>query len=200
MRNRDHSANRKARPLRSSFPAKYPWESSVSGQETVIGPSEKEIHISGDVAWMLSEAYSLGIADETTAYGIGRRIGYFFDDIDSPRSVTNGLEIRGVMSPDESHIGDNDLYTNLLAQWLLNGCTWTPDSGRPLIPYHLPHDATSFLTYDNDPVKSYKQAAAVLSIYPLQFPPAEKQAKVMMTASQTRLSRMGRRCPTLFTP
>jgi trehalose/maltose hydrolase-like predicted phosphorylase len=47
-------------------------------------------------------------------------------------------------------------------------------------PFKLPGDSVSFLTYDNDPLKGYKQAAAVLSIYPLQYPPAEKEAKAMM--------------------
>ena len=86
-----------------------------------------------------------------------------------------GGEIKGTMSPDENHIGDNDLYTNLLAMWLTNGRKW------PATPtYKLPKDATSFLTYDNDPVKGYKQAAAVLACYPLQYPPAEAQTKVML--------------------
>ncbi len=161
-------------------PARYPWESSVSGKETISGPSEKEIHISGDVAWMLAQASSLGLADEAVSWDAGRRIQDFFQETAIPKPITDGWELHGVMSPDENHTGDNDLYTNLLAQWLLNGCTWTPASQRPMIPYHLPHDATSFLTYDNDTVKSYKQAAAVLSIYPLQYPPAEKEAKVMM--------------------
>jgi trehalose/maltose hydrolase-like predicted phosphorylase len=45
---------------------------------------------------------------------------------------------------------------------------------------YLPRDEESFLTYEGDPERTYKQAAAVLAIYPLQFPEAERQAKVMM--------------------
>ena len=93
------------------------------------------------------------------------------------RSVksSNGFEIKDTMSPDENHIGDNDLYTNLLAMWLTNGRKW------PATPtYKLPKDATSFLTYDDDPVRGYKQAAAILACYPLQYPPAEAQTRTML--------------------
>jgi trehalose/maltose hydrolase-like predicted phosphorylase len=79
------------------------------------------------------------------------------------------------MSPDENHIGDNDLYTNLLAMWVTNGMKWP---AKPT--YKLPKDDKSFLTYDNDPVRGYKQAAALLACYPLQYPPAEAQTKTML--------------------
>jgi trehalose/maltose hydrolase-like predicted phosphorylase len=87
------------------------------------------------------------------------------------------------VSPDEGHFGDNDLYTNLLAQWCVDGGSWEhrlPGQAGGTPTFRLPQDKTSFLTYDNDTLRGYKQAAAVLSIYPLQYPPAEKEAKVMM--------------------
>ncbi len=167
--------------------AKYPWESSISGKETVPGPSRFEDHISGSILWGLTQSQTLGIV----AKG-GRRVdfkskvadGYGADmtavmtaNFYRARNQTgsSGLEIKGVVSPDESHTGDNDLYTNLLAMWLTNGRKW------PATPtYKLPKDATSFLTYDNDPVTAYKQAAAVLACYPLQYPPAEAQTKTML--------------------
>jgi len=149
---------------------KYPWESSVSGKETVPGPSQFEEHISGSVVFSLKQSEALGLISKSPVFQVG---SYY-----ATRAVAdaNGLrEIRATVSPDEHHTGDNDLYTNLLAMWSINEGKW-PE--KPT--FKLPKDDQTFLTYDNDRLKSYKQAAAVLSIYPLQYPPAEAQAKTMM--------------------
>jgi trehalose/maltose hydrolase-like predicted phosphorylase len=165
---------------------KFPWESSVTGKETVTGPSRFEEHISGDVAFVEGQAASLGLIDEQKAEDVERLVASYYRHR-SEKGPDGRLGIRAVMSPDENHIGDNDLYTNLVAQWCENGGGWEPDPSKvvfsdipPIDTYYLPKDQTSFLTYDNDPIKGYKQAAAVLAIYPLQYPPAEQQAKVMM--------------------
>jgi len=152
---------------------KYPWESSVSGKETVPGPSRFEDHITGSVAFMLRQASALALAPATQVPAIRRGAATFFAARSQPGSA--GREIRDLMSPDENHIGDNDLYTNLLAQSLAGEVP----ASEPL-RFRLPKDADSFLTYDNDPIRGYKQAAAVLAIYPLQFPEAERQARTMM--------------------
>ena len=165
--------------------AKFPWESSVSGKETVPGPSKFQDHISGSIAWSVSSAASLGLVDATTSQSLLTKVAGFF----RARSTDgeSGLrEIRGTMSPDEHHTGDNDLYTNLLAMWCENNGNW-PD--QPI--YKLPGNDKSFLTYDNDPVRGYKQAAAVLSIYPLQYPPAEKQARQMMDRFADKVTKNG---------
>jgi len=154
--------------------AKYPWESSVTGKETVPGPSQFEDHITGSVAWSLSLADSLELLKDRPKLGlVARGQANNFYRVRGEKGP-NGLEIKGTMSPDENHTGDNDLYTNLLATWLYKQ-NWptTP-------PYKLPKDDKSFLTYDNDPIKGYKQAAALLACYPLQYPPAEAQTKVML--------------------
>ncbi|MER3497117.1 MAG: hypothetical protein C4320_10430, partial [Armatimonadota bacterium] len=67
------------------------------------------------------------------------------------------------------------LYTNLLADWTMSGGR---HPARPTLT--LPKDATSFLTYQGDAVRGYKQAAALLAIYPLQYPPAEAQGLTML--------------------
>lgn len=159
--------------------AKYPWESSVSGKETATGSSRFEDHITGSVAFSMSIADSLGLTTPESARMVAGSALPFYND----RSEYLGdgkIALKSVMSPDENHIGDNDLYTNLLAQWCLNRGLWNPPQDFSPPKYILPQDKTSFLTYDNDPLKGYKQAAAVLSIYPLQYQPAEAQAKVMM--------------------
>jgi trehalose/maltose hydrolase-like predicted phosphorylase len=144
----------------------YPWESSVSGKETVPGPSKWEHHITGSVLHGLQQASALGLAKPEVVDQLKREAAAFY----LARSVSgpNGREIQATMSPDEHHTGDNDLYTNLLAEWL---------TGEK---FKRPRDQTSLLTYDGDTIKGYKQAAAVLSIFPLQDPEAEKLAKTMM--------------------
>ncbi len=160
-------------PGEVSSSIKFPWESSVSGKEVAPGESRKEIHISGSVAWTLFTAECLGLAPSGRVQTVGRSVaaGYLHRLSGKPP-----YDVKNVMSPDESHVGDNDLYTNLLVQWVGKKFK-IPNTNWVL---KLPQDKTSFLTYDNDPVRGYKQAAAVLAIYPLQYPPAEKQAEVMM--------------------
>lgn len=162
----------------------FPWESSVSGKETVRASSVKEHHISGSVLWGLNMSEKAGISSSSEVGKVASGVSRFFD----ARSVTgpNGREIKDVMSPDENHIGDNDLYTNLLAQWAMNGRKWDGAT-----KFKLPKDEKSFLTYDSDKERGYKQAAAVLSIFPLQYPPAEKQARAMMERFEGKVSKNG---------
>ncbi len=150
---------------------KFPWESSVTGRETVPGESRKQHHITGSVLWALGQAASLGLVDESSVQSLLREGAMFFDL--RSEGPPGAKEIKNTMSPDEFHIGDNDLYTNLLAEWVVRR------SGRD-VRYKLSRDSTTFLTYDNDTLKSYKQAAAVLAIYPLQHPQAEAEAAAMM--------------------
>lgn len=164
---------------------KFPWESSVSGKETVPGPSKFEDHISGTIAFTLSRAAALGFVPGESATAARGAVGTFYDN----RSVKgpDGLRhLNGTMSPDENHVGDDDLYTNLVAMWTTNGGKWPPQP-----TYYLPKDSQSFLTYTGDRLKGYKQAAAVLSIFPLQYPPAEKQAKAMMDRFADKVTKNG---------
>ncbi|MEJ5169573.1 MAG: glycosyl hydrolase family 65 protein [Fimbriimonadales bacterium] len=154
----------------------FPWESSVSGRETVPGPSQKEIHIVGSVCLGLHWAEALGLAPGSATADVYRYSAAFYQS----RAVKGReglLELRDVMSPDEHHIGNNDLYTNLLAEWLLNGLSLTGPRRfvRPMANGH-------FATYDGDRLRGYKQTAALLAIYPLQHPEAEEQAKPMIQA------------------
>ena len=146
--------------------AKFAWESSETGRETVPGPSRFEDHISGSVAWSVGMASDLGLVEEDRAEELRRDVAQFYGMRWEYHG--KGLEIRDTVSPDEHHTGDNDLYTNLVAQYA---------TGRE---FYLPRDGRSFLTYDGDRGKGYKQAAALLAVYPLQYPPAEKEAGVML--------------------
>ncbi len=174
--------------------AKFSWESSVTGKETVPGPSRFQDHITGSVAFASQQSAALGLIRPNDAKSIVEAAKGFFK-----LRITGGGDVMrrlpGTMSPDESHTGDDDLYTNLLAQWCVNGGKfdrtgeWSVYPGT--IDMYLPRDKGSFLTYEGDPVRSYKQAAAVLAIYPLQFPEAEKQAKAMMDRFADKVSKNG---------
>jgi hypothetical protein len=175
-------------PFRSGRPyngRKFPWESSVSGKETVPGPSKFQDHITGSVAFSMNQAAALGLLDSKSMdeIKIGSQVFYWL------RSVKNQQgfwELHDTMSPDENHTGDNDLYTNLLAMWCQSGGKWP---AKPT--YKLPKDSQTFLTYDNDGLRGYKQAAAVLSIWPLQYPPAQAQAKAMMERFADKVTKNG---------
>jgi trehalose/maltose hydrolase-like predicted phosphorylase len=174
----------------------YPWESSVSGRETVPGPSKFEHHITGSIAFMADRAFELGLLGKEETKEIVDGAGSFYAQRSEATNDTSPeRSIKGVMSPDEHHTGDNDLYTNLLAEWCIqrgkfDATRWGAHTGvHPRLK--LPRDSKTFLTYENDALRGYKQAAAVLSIYPLKYPPAEKEAKAMMDRFADKVTENG---------
>jgi trehalose/maltose hydrolase-like predicted phosphorylase len=122
---------------------------------------QKEIHINGDVAWMLDNAAALGLVKPQDAENVIKKVATFFNAMATKRQ-DGKYDLKDVVSPDEFHTGDNDLYTNLLANW-------TQKKTNSKAQFYLPRDKETYLTYDNDPIRGYKQAAAVLGIYPLQM-------------------------------
>jgi hypothetical protein len=155
-------------------PLKYPWESDIDGNEASPTETIHQVHITADVSLMLDTAAALRLTEPRRATDVRRRAAAFYAARMNLRD-DGKTEIRGVVSPDEFFQGDNDLYTNMIAQRLMRRTT--PDWPWDM---HLPQDETSFLTYDNDPVRGYKQAAALLTVWPLQDPRAEAQAEVML--------------------
>ena len=168
-------------PPKPDTPMRWPWE-SVSGQETTKTISYYQEHISGSVCLGLSLASALGYVKKSDVDPILIRTADFLFE----RSVKTqrGWEMKGVTSPDESHIGDNDFYTNAVAELLVNS-SGTPKldqlepKGFPAI-YYRPTDRKGFLNYNNDEVRGYKQAAALLAVFPLQDRQAEEQAMTML--------------------
>jgi trehalose/maltose hydrolase-like predicted phosphorylase len=161
---------------RSPRPAggmKFPWESSVTGKETVPGPSRYQDHVTGTVAFAVAQAAALGLAPGKGTADLLRGARGFYTA--RTEMAPQGLVLRQTMSPDEHHLGDNDLYTNLVALWCLNSGRWQ-GSARVV----LPRDAESLISYDGDRFRGYKQAAAMLAVYPLQYPEAETQAMTML--------------------
>lgn len=153
----------------------YPWESSVSGLETGRAPTRLEHHVTGSVLWGLWLASILGLAPPEPVDRIGRMCAEFWMHRAKPSAERpREFEVRGVVSPDEYKFGDNDLYTNLLAQWTVRTFK------DPRIAFKLPRDSSTYLTYDGDRLRSYKQHAALLALYPLQWPQAEAEAGQML--------------------
>jgi trehalose/maltose hydrolase-like predicted phosphorylase len=156
---------------------KFPWESSVTGKETVPGPSRFQDHITGSVAHGYDFYAKVQNQPRVKDTDLGKGARSFF--IARSRPGASGRVINDTMSPDEHHTGNNDLYTNVLAQWI---------TGKPFL---LPKDAQGFLSYEGDKQMGYKQAAALLAVYPLQFKPAEKNAKVMLNRFVDRVIKNG---------
>lgn len=150
---------------------KFPWESSLTGKETVPGPSRFQDHISGSVLWSLYYGAALGLVDEPLTH-IAAGVNNFY--LARSKKYSAGLRnIRATMSPDENKIADNDLYTNILAE---RASEWAKNPER----YERPRDAEGLLNYEQDQMRGYKQAAGLLAVYPLQDPEAEKQGLKML--------------------
>jgi trehalose/maltose hydrolase-like predicted phosphorylase len=164
--------------------AQFPWESSISGKEVVAGDSIDEHHVSGSVLWGLKQAEKWGLADPRKVAEVQKLVANFYEA--RSESTTRGWEILNVMSPDELHKGDNDLYTNLIAQWSRNGCQWAGN-----VSYFLPKDEQTFLSFERDHLIVYKQAAAVLSVFPLQYPAAEAQAEKLVSRFEDKIVKNG---------
>lgn len=170
-------------PRSDILPMKFPWESSVTGKETVPGPSKFQEHISGSVAFAIDQALALGLAPEEQANALLDGVGAYYI-ARSEQNKAGRYDLRGTMSPDEYHTGDNDLYTNILAERYGRRVMFNSSWSRP-------KDTISYLTYDNDGLRAYKQAAAVLAIYPLQDSQAEAQAELMLSRFAPKVIKNG---------
>lgn len=169
--------------------ALFPWESSITGKETVPGESRYQHHVSLTIAFWLKQAAALGLVSDEDAYKVLHFVaGFVWQRI--VKRPDGKYDWPATMSPDEFHTGDNDLYTNVLAQWVLNGGTFDKPDPAPgeLV---IPRDVKGLITYDGDAFRSYKQAAAVLTIFPLQFPEAEKEWQTMMDRFEGKVTKNG---------
>ena len=162
----------------------FPWESSVSGKEVCLQKTKNQQHMSGDVVFGLTQAEAMGLADPNKVNKVVDGVGRFYEN----RSIVTkrGREILDVVSPNEKFRGDNDLYTNLIAEWVSNDRTWKTKND-----YYLPMDKVSLLNYDGDPLTDYQQAAGLLAIYPLQSPIAEGQARKILDRFADKISPNG---------
>ncbi|MBX3120287.1 MAG: glycoside hydrolase family 65 protein [Fimbriimonadaceae bacterium] len=166
----------------------YPWESSVTGLEVSPTETKQQHHITATVLFGLDHAAALGLADEEAVKKIGQKAAKFYDwrsvwfrQRPGGPPVNSAIQrtIEDTISPDESFWGHDDLYTNCVAEWLME--KYAPKSEvANAYWFYRPRDHESFLNYTGDRLKGYKQAAGILAIYPLQDPQVEKQAAKMM--------------------
>ena len=122
--------------------ARFPWESAAegidvtphsarnrAGQTVPIGTGRLEEHIVADVAWAAAH-YADWADDPKFMCGPGRRLlvetaRYWASrvDVDSDGRA----HIRGVIGPDEYHVGvDDNAFTNVMARWNLRRAATLP--------------------------------------------------------------------------
>lgn len=164
---------------------KYAWESAQTGRETAPGNSQFQEHIGGTVVRSLEVSAALGLSDSAAVKAVGEGVArYYLSRIEAGEA---GFNMRGVMSPDEYHMGQNDLYTNLVAEHVIE--KYAPASHVDL---NLPRDLDgNFLTYEGDKLRSYQQAAALLAIFPLQNAEAESEAIFMLDRFSPKVAANG---------
>lgn len=145
-------------------PIKLPWESSVTGHETVLSESKYQDHITASAAHGVHLIHRLQPDPRYEAF-MERAANFYLERLSLRED--GRATIRGTMSPDEFHLGDDDLYTNALVDRLLKrvlGDGWGEDR------MYFPRDKVSFLNYTSDRLRGYKQAAGVLAVFPVQHP------------------------------
>lgn len=158
---------------------RIPWECTADGLEGAPAVFEEAIHVWGWVAWWMQRAYSLGIVSEQEVRKVRNSVAALYRD----RSVKTerGLELLNVMSPDEGSTKDNDLVTNLLANW----CTGSEDFYLPRAPDGV------FSNHEGDQRVGYQQASAVLGIYPLEMIDDGQESGKVFDAYKDKVSRYG---------
>lgn len=158
--------------------AKFPWEAGPKGHELGVSETRFQEHISADVAWMVKQAAALGLNEQPSKYtadGSNPNMASTSNILKSTEEyyrqrITEGepCELKKTVSVSEWHTVDNDLFTNALLDTLY------PFSMK------LPRDERTFLSFDNDKLGEYQQAAALLAIFPVQHPVVEKEAAEML--------------------
>ncbi|MBX3110518.1 MAG: hypothetical protein KF857_00790 [Fimbriimonadaceae bacterium] len=141
--------------------AMFAWESSMSGEELSTAPTRFEHHVTGSVCLGLRYAWLAGLVPTADLRAAERAAFRFYEARSTPRGPAPA-DIRSVVSPDEWHVVDNDLYTNSLADRLARH---VPKDDP--IRFGLPRDEVTYMAYRGDEMKGYQQASALLAVWPL---------------------------------
>ncbi|MCH8273479.1 MAG: glycoside hydrolase family 65 protein [Armatimonadetes bacterium] len=158
--------------------ARIPWETGADGSDLTPPEFQDALHAAGWVCWWLERAMAFDLVEPAQAKfvqaGVARDFYY--------RAVRGGgkAELLGVIGPDEGKRRDNDLVTNLLAKFAAE--TGWRQPGGPTVPsrWLVRRFGTELVvptaedglpaTYDNDHLMTYQQTAALLALYPLEWP------------------------------
>ncbi len=175
--------------------ARVPWEAGSIGEDLTPPAFREAIHVAGWVSWWLERAVAMGLTEESAAYPVLRSVAEFYRDRAVERS--GSLHILGVTSPDEGRLRNNDLVTNLLA--IRAGFALSPDHRSylgalttDLARVRIPLDSKGIpLTFDDDPIRGYQQAAALLALYPIEWPFSRDTQEAFFDRYKTRTSLSG---------
>lgn len=183
----------------SNAALKFPWESGLTGTELATGEFKDELHVNGGVLWALNQGQHFGLVQAQQTGPIAQGLSAFWRGLLSPRSVTDTgagseasrdlFDLRNVLGVDEWKRVDNELYTNLLAQWTINGRTWNRPAWAPEL--YLPRRDGNFTAYEGERQNVFKQANTLLAVYPLQHPQAEKEAERLLALYAHKIDRRG---------
>ena len=148
-----------------------PWEAAVGGKDVTPKGFGNALHVAGWVAWWMGRARELQLltpSEEKKALDV-----VFPQFYKTASDSGRGMEIKGVESPDEGKLRDNDLVTNLLAKRVARAAAAHGIADGEDLEWFksiVIARATDGLpaTYDNDLIRGYQQTAALLAIYPLE--------------------------------
>lgn len=185
--NAEQWAKEKGKKL-SNTALKFPWESGLSGNELATGEFKDELHVNGGVLWALHQGQQFGLVKAEQTDPIAQGLSAFFRGLLTPREG-NLVDLKNVLGVDEWKRVDNELYTNLLAQWTINGRTWQRPSWAPEL--YLPRESGNFTAYEGERQNVFKQANTLLAVYPLQYPGAEKEAYRLLSIYAHKLDKRG---------
>ncbi len=173
---------------RLARPTPYPWQSGRSGTELAPPEFRNQIHVNGAVLWALHQGTWFGLASESQVAKIEGELQTFWRGKITP-NADGAFDLKNVMGVDEWKLVDNELYTNLLAQWTLNRRSWERSAETPQL--NLPKSDRGFIAYEGERQKVFKQANVLLSVYPLQNPDAERQATNLLARYAAKLDPLG---------
>lgn len=167
--------------------ADFPWESAMTGNETVQGTFSQERHVTAGIGWAVWQ-YWLATDDKAWMSVKGWPLLSSIADFWASRATktARGWEILKVIGPDELQNTplDNNAYTNAMAQRCLFAAAEVGKAlGKPLNPQwatvangmYLPKNSDGvILKCDDDKGKpGTKQADGELLLWPAQLPAAD---------------------------
>jgi trehalose/maltose hydrolase-like predicted phosphorylase len=185
--NAEQWAKEKGKRL-SNAALKFPWESGLSGNELATGEFKDELHVNGGILWALNHGQQFGLVTAAQTDPIAQGLSAFWRGLLTPREG-DLFDLKNVLGVDEWKRVDNELYTNLLAQWTINGRSWQRPGWAPEL--YLPRSASNFTAYEGERQNVFKQANTLLAVYPLQYPGAEKEAYRLLSIYAYKLDRRG---------
>lgn len=148
------------------------WEEATGGRDVTPKEFGNALHVAGWVAWWFHRAELLGL--NHPKYNSGILMTIFRQFLRSMDTTARGVEFKGVESPDEGRPRDNDLVTNVLArqvgEWADEAALTHIKQIDPLKRAVIPRAKDGLpASYDDDLIRGYQQAAALLAVYPLEY-------------------------------